>query len=280
MTVENQVFIHFKTLTWKPIKGAESEVAQSAVSYPLSLLRSLLMLYGLHGLCLDVVTFRQFSRMAIKGQEPEVPKPFDLLVRQILHYYVFDQDVLNLSPGLSRSDGHEFYLDTVRDPQSGQFVIVLKQSPLGQEEAEILQTATVSELPDHLQKIHKLVNLMRVPQILLQDVVDCVTSSPTLCKGLKAFAQKVTRDDLEDAGPMELFLLLGQTRFREWILQEIVNHSNLVAPPEDKQFHYPQFHFGHLPSIRLLNGRGLVETIYILGFLGLADELKKRHLPH
>lgn len=275
-TVENQVYIHFKTLSWKPIKGAESELGPSDGSYPLSLLRSLLMLYGLHGLALDILEFRQFSKLAIAGGHLDVPKPFDTVVQQILKYYLFDQDVLDLSPGMSRTEGHEFFLDTVRDPNSGQTVIVLKQSALGVEAAEILQTAYISQLPDHVMKIHRLLHLMRVPQVMLQDVVDCISSSETLEKGLKAFAQRITRDDTMDAGPMELFLLLGQTRFREWILQEIVNHSNLVAPPDEKQFHYPAFHFGALPSIKLLNGKGLIETVYILGFLGLADDLKRR----
>ena len=279
ITVENQVFIHFKTLSWKPIKGAESEQGPVDGSYPLSLLRSLLMLYGLHGLALDTVDFRKFSKLAMNGQDLDVPKPFDLVVKQILKYYQFDYDVLELSPGMSRIEGHEFYLDTVRDPTSGNTVIVLKQSILGNEAADILQTVHIIDLPDHVQKIHRLLTLMRVPQVMLQDVVDCISSSPVLEQGLKAFARRITRDDTMDAGPMELFLLLGQTRFREWILQEIVNHSNLVAPPEEKQFHYPEFHFSGLPSIKLLNGKGLIETVYILGFLGLADDLKrkKRH---
>jgi hypothetical protein len=275
-TLENQVYIHFKTLSWKPIKGAESELGPSDGSYPLSLLRSLLILYGLHGLALDTLEFRQFSKLAMHGGDLDVPKPFDLVVRQILKYYQFDLDVLELSPGMSRTEGNEFFLDTVRDPNTGHNIIVLKQSVLGDETAEILQTAYISELPDHVIKIHRLLHLMRVPQVMLQDVVDCISSSQVLEKGLKSFAQRITRDDTMDAGPMELFLLLGQTRFREWILQEIVNHSNLVAPPDEKQFHYPTFNFSGLPSIKPLNGKGLIETVYILGFLGLADDLKRR----
>ena len=275
-TVENQVYIHFKTLSWKPIKGSESELATSDGSYPLSVLRSLLIIYGLHDLALDTIDFPKFAKLAMNGQTMDVPKPFDLVVQQILKFYLFDQDVLELSPGMSRTEGTEFYLDTVRDPNTGQTIIVLKQNAVGEEAAEILQTAYITELPDHVRKIHRLLRLMRVPQVMLQDVVDCISSSAVLEKGLKAFAQRITRDDTMEAGPMELFLLLGQTRFREWILQEIINHSNLVAPPEEKQFHYPTFSFGGLPSTKLLNGRGLIETVYILGFLGLAEDLNRK----
>ena len=72
---------------------------------------------------------------------------------------------------------------------------------------------------------------------------------------------------------MEVFLLLGQEKFKDWGLSEIVMHSKDLVPPQAERFHYPTFEIPHLPGSDQINSSGLIEAIYILGFLGLWDEI-------
>ncbi|MCS7008485.1 MAG: hypothetical protein NZL93_00945, partial [Chthoniobacterales bacterium] len=54
-------------------------------------------------------------------------------------------------------------------------------------------------------------------------------------------------------------------------------HSKEMASPDDSKFKYPTINLSALPSFEHLNNAGLIETMYILGFLGLSDFLKRSH---
>lgn len=271
---EKKIYINFKTLAWKPIKGAESGEQTFDGSYPLSMLRSMLLLYGIYQLVPDNIEFREFARKAIYDRRIQLPGPFTILINQVLKFYLFDHDILKLSPGFRHVDGQELWFDSVRDPSTGQDVIFFK-SAKEDGSSQILQIADLEPIPEYLRKIYELLQMLRVPEINLQELVDCVASNQQLLQGLRHFIHKLMFDEGDEIGALEIFLLLGQEKFKEWVLNEIVLHSAEMASPKEANFRYPTINLSSLPSFEHLNNAGLIETMYVLGFLGLSDFLKR-----
>jgi hypothetical protein len=275
---EQKVYITFKTFSRNP---ADKDLVASASvdsTYPLSMLRSVLLLNGISQLVPSSVGFNEFARMAIDGGGVSLPGIFSALVNQILDFYHFDRDILLLAPGFTRAGDHEYWFDKVKDPTTHQTVIFLKTSKLDGS-TEVLQLAYMEPVPRNIQDIYYLLRRLRLPEINLQEIVDGIASNRDLVASLTAYMNKLFFHSKGEMGVMEVFLLLGQEKFKEWGLSEIVLHSKDLVPPQSERFHYPEFHLPSLPGLESLNGPGLIEALYILGFLGLADDIS-RSSPH
>ncbi|MEI6034543.1 MAG: hypothetical protein WCS65_09725 [Verrucomicrobiae bacterium] len=269
---EPKLYITFKTFSRKPAEPAQDNSVLAPPTYSLSMLRSALLLNGLCQLIPSSVGFREFARQSIDGRKVSPDGIFSSLINQILEFYYFDRNILLISPGLTRAGDQEYWFDKVIDPATKQAVIFLKTSNVDSSE-EILQLAYLDPALGNIKSIYQLLRSLRLPQINLQEIVDSIASSQDLVSSLTAFVQKLIIHPKEEMGVMEVFLLLGQEKFKEWGLREIVVHSQDMVPPQAERFHYPPFHFPSIPGIETPNGPGLVEAIYILGFLGLSDDI-------
>lgn len=269
---EPKLYINFKTFAWKPIDNQPSDADSEYPSYPLSMLRAVLLLNGIYQLVPSSIGFREFARQAIEERKINVPSPFNTLVKQILQFYIFDRDIHLLAPGFTRTSDQEYWFDTVKDPATHQTVIFLKTSNVSAS-SEVLQLAYLEPVPGNIHHIYYLLRRLRLSEINLQEIVDGIASNRVLVKSLTAFIQKLLFEPKEDMGALEVFLLLGQEKFKEWVLSEIIAHSLELVPPQSERFQYPPFNISSLPSLEHLNGPGLIETLYILGFLGLADDI-------
>lgn len=268
----SKLYITFKTFALKQIKT--EPIDSENPSYPLSMLRSVLLLKGISQLMPSSIGFREFCRQALEGRKVAAPGPFTILINQILEFYSFDHDILRLSPGFTRIGDHEYWFDTVKDPSTHQTVIFLKTSNLASF-PEVLQLARLEAMPGSIYPIYHLLQKLRLPEINLQEIVDGISSDRDMVASLTAFIQKILFDPKEEMGVLEVFLLLGQEKFKEWVLSEIVLHSKDLVPPQAERFQYPSFNLSFLPGSKSLNAPGLIEAIYILGFLGLADEIHR-----
>jgi len=269
---EPKLYISFKTFSRQPIEEPKNHLVPEEPSYSLSMLRSVLLLNGLCQLVPSTIGFRDFARQSINGQKVSLEGSFSFLVNQILEFYHFDRNILLISPGFTRTGEHEYWFDKVKDPNTQQTIIFLKTSNLDGS-IEVLQLAYLEPILGNLEHIYHLLKSLRRPQINLQEVVDAIASNRELVASLTTFVQKLTFHSKEEMGVMEVFLLLGQEKFKEWGLHEIVLHSKDLVPPHAERFHYPSFHLPSLPGADLINGPGFIEAIYILGFLGLADDI-------
>ena len=269
---EPKLYITFKTFSKMSIETSESDLAAEAPSYSLSMLRSVLLLNGLCQLIPSSIGFRDFAMQAMSGGQVKLDGVFSFLINQILEFYHLDRNILHIAPGFTRTGEHEYWFDKVKDPNTRQTVIFLKTSQLDGS-IEVLQLAYLDPILGDIQHIYHLLKSLRRPQINLQEVVDSIASNRKLVASLTDFAQRLTLHSKDDMGVMEVFLLLGQEKFKEWGLSEIVLRSKDMVPPQAERFHYPTFQFPPFPGTESINGPGLIEAIYILGFLGLADEI-------
>ena len=267
-----KLYITFKTFSNKPFEDAPVDPSPEVPSYSLSMLRSVLLLNGICQLVPSSIGFRDFVRQAMSGEQVKLEGIFSFLINQILGFYHFDRKILLVSPGFTRAGEHEYWFDKVKDPTTQQTVIFLKTSKLDGA-VEVLQLAYLEPALGNIQHIYHLLRSLRRPQINLQEIVDAIASNRELVASLTAFVQKLTHHSKEEMGVMEVFLMLGQEKFKEWGLSEIVLHSKDFVPPQAERFHYPTFDLPHLPGSDSINGSGLIEAIYILGFLGLSDDI-------
>ncbi len=270
---ESKLYINFKTFAWKPIDSQSKDDDLDSPSYPLSMLRAVLLLNGIYQLVPSSIDFREFAQQAIDNGKVSLPGTFSSLINQVLKFYVFDRDILMISQGLTKTSDQEYWFDMLKDPSTNQTVIFLKSSNIAGS-SEVLQLAYLDPVPSNIHHIYYLLRSLRMPEINLQEIVDSIAMNKTLVASLTAFIQKLLFDPKDEMGALEVFLLLGQEKFKEWVLSEIVAHSQELIPPQADRFHYPPFNLSVIPSTESLNGPGLIETIYILGFLGLADDIR------
>lgn len=271
---EPKLYINFKTLAWKPIDSQPKDEDFDSPSYPLSMLRAVLLLNGIYQLVPSSIDFREFARQAIDDGRVSLPGTFSSLINQVLQFYVFDRDILMLTPGSTKTSEQEYWFDMVKDPSTQQTVIFLNSKNVTGSSG-VLQLAYLDPVPGNIHHVYYILRRLRMPEINLQEIVDSIAMNKALVGSLTAFIQKLLFvDSKEEMGALEVFLLLGQEKFKEWVLSEIVAHSREVVPPQADRFHYPPFNLSVIPSTEMLNGPGLIETIYILGFLGLADDIR------
>ena len=274
-----KLYITFKTFSNKPIEPPPTLVDPETPSYSLSMLRSVLLLNGISQLIPSSVAFRDFVRQSMEGEPVKLEGIFSFLINQILEFYHFDRKLLLISRGFTRAGGHEYWFDKVKDPTTKQSVIFLKSSQITGSN-EVLQLAYLEPMLGNIQDIYHLLRSLRRPQINLQEIVDAIASNRELVASLTAFVQKLTHHSNEEMGVMEVFLLLGQEKFKEWGLSEIVLHSKELSPPQAERFHYPCFDIPHVLGSEQIKAAGLIEAIYILGFLGLWDDIPSSSPMH
>ncbi len=271
---ESKVYITFKTFSMNPQGQGVVSSEPMKPGYPLSMLRSVLILNGISQLVPNSMGFREFAKLAIDGQRVSLPSIFSILVNQILEFYHFDRDILLLASGFTRAGDHEYWFDKVKDPATKKTVIFLKNSSI-EGSVEVLQLAYMEPVPQNIHEIYTLLRNLRLSEINLQEIVEGITSNRDLVASLADFTQKLFFHPKEEMSVLEVFLLLGQERIKEWCLREIVTHSKDMVPPQADKFHYPHFKLPSFLGLKVLDGPGLIEAIYMLGFLGLADDIPR-----
>ena len=269
---EPKQYITFKTFEFQQIRPIPLHSDPNIDSYSLSMLRSMLLLKGIYQIVPNSLGFHEFALRTIETRKVSALGSLTKLVNQILDYYFFDRRILWLSHGLPSANAYEYWLDTLQDSFSTPPTVFLKTSSAAGS-PEVLQLARLDAVPGNIRDIYNLLRKLRLPETNLQALADSISSNQNLVASLTSFIQKSLFKPQEKMGLQEVFLLLGQENLKDWVLSEVVQHSQDLISPQAEQFHYPAFNRSLLPGIDALNGSGFIEAIYILGFLCLSDDI-------